>query len=511
MSFARNFAAGQQIAQTALNAFDTARQKRDMGRIVDAKPEESQGFTAEQGAELEAAVKRGEQVAVQYKDDGQGNQVFDRYVVTPKMPDGQAGPPQQREVAMQGVTDFLGNRTAGTMSDGQVSSARQRALAGVIMKTDPVRGAQMVRDVTRDERDDKRFAFEDARNQRQQRLDTETDADKAFMKQLDTEVGDWFKTKTANPDGTQRAATYDDHLAASQYRAGRLLAGGKTDAAGQVMKDYNAQSLVKIQMEGAQRNEALGKTAAALATGDLDAVRDFYNQYIPDGARVLDVQKGPKGEIVIQRERLDGTPMPPTTMKDTGQLLAALSSFKDPMAVYSWSQNEFANNLKLNAEQRAVRADARAGVAAGRTASNDTQANKDKQDRVAANVALFKERNPNATAAELEAVRVGTLDAIPKAQAITSDFKPDGLGSSGASGTLTQKDKDGNVIITKIDSKGQPGKPVVISPPGRAAATQPATGAPRPLAKPATAADIAATAKKYNISEDEVRSRLGLK
>jgi len=187
MSFARNFAAGQQIAQTALNAFDTARQKRDMGRIVDAKPEESQGFTAEQGEQLRQAA-----------DSGQYDIGFDEtskaYTVTPK-----ADPTQTGQIAQQGVTDFMGSRTAGTMSEGQVSSARQRALAGVIMKTDPVRGAQMVRDVTRDERDDKRFAFEDARNQRQQRLDTETDADKAFMKQLDTEVGDWLQNQDSQP------------------------------------------------------------------------------------------------------------------------------------------------------------------------------------------------------------------------------------------------------------------------------------------------------------------------
>jgi hypothetical protein len=389
--------------------------------------------------------------------------------VTPK-----ADPTQTGQIAQQGVTDFMGSRTAGTMSEGQVSSARQRALAGVIMKTDPVRGAQMVRDVTRDERDDKRFAFEDARNQRQQRLDTETDADKAFMKQLDTEVGDWFKTKTANPDGTQRAATFDDHLAASQYRPVRLLAGGKADAAGQVMKEYNAQAFAKINLDTAQRNEALGKAAGALANGDFSQVKDFYNRFTPDGAQVTNITRGKNGEIVIERTTDDGQALPPTTMKDTGQILAALSTFKDPMALYNWSQNEFKNNMATRADQRADRADARAGAAAGRAESNEGQANKDKQARVDAGVALFKERNPNATAAELAGVRAGILDAVPKASGIDSDYKPDSFGSSG---TVTQRDKNGNVVITKINDKGQPGTPITIGPPGRAAAPG-ATGAP---------------------------------
>ena len=48
---------------------------------------------------------------------------------------------------------------------------------------------------------------------------------------------------------------------------------------------------------------------------------------------------------MIQRESLDGRALAPYTMKDTGQLLSALNSFNDPMALYSWSQNEFKNNL----------------------------------------------------------------------------------------------------------------------------------------------------------------------
>lgn len=364
----------------------------ELGRIADAKPEQMQGFTTDQADQLRAAADSGQyDIGIKTKEDG----TFDSYTVTPK-----ADPSQTGTIAMQGVTDFLGQRTAGTMTQDQVDAARQRAMAGVVMRADPVRGMGMMRDITRDERDAERYGWEKFRNERQIRLDQEADADKALLKQVDTEVGDWFNQRLANPDGTQRAATVDDHLAASQYRASLLMAAGKTDAAGQVMKDYNAQSLVKIQLESAQRTEALGKTAAALAAGDLGAVRDFYNQYIPDGARVTDVKQGADGSVVIQRERLDGTPLPPTTMKDTGQLLAALNTFKDPMALYNWSQNEFKNNL-------AIRADAR-------TAAEDARIREEAKAKADAAVALFKERNPNATPAELEAVRRGVIDALPK-------------------------------------------------------------------------------------------------
>jgi hypothetical protein len=380
----------------AYNTTDRVVQDFEISKIANAKPQESQGFTPEQGDQLRAAAESG-QYDIGY-DDAKGG-----YTVTPK-----ADPAQTGVIAQQGVTDFMGQRTAGTMTDDQANSARQRAMAGVVMRSDPVRGTAMMRDITRDQRDTERYGWEKARNERQMRIDQDADADKALMSDVDAKVGEWFQSRLANPDGTQRQAGVDDHLAASQYRASQLMAAGKTDAAGQVMKEYNAQSLVKIQLESAQRNEALGKTAAALASGDLAAVREFYNQYIPDGARVTDVKQGPKGEIVIQRERLDGTPLPATTMKDTGQLLASLNTFKDPMALYNWSQNEFRNNLALKAENRAA-----TQFAQGQSDRAQTKA--DAEARANAAVTLFKERNPSATQAELDAVRRGILEPVPTA------------------------------------------------------------------------------------------------
>lgn len=428
----------------------------ELGRIADAKPEQMQGFTTDQADQLRAAADSGQyDIGIKTKEDG----TFDSYTVTPKSDQSQTG-----TIGMQGVTDFLGQRTAGTMTQDKVDAARQRAMAGVVMRADPVRGMGMMRDITRDERDAERYGWEKSRNERQIRLDQEADADKALLKQVDTEVGDWFNQRLANPDGTQRAATVDDHLAASQYRASRLMAAGKTDAAGQVMKDYNAQSLVKIQLESAQRTEALGKTAAALAAGDLGAVRDFYNQYIPDGARVTDVKQGADGSVVVQRERLDGTPLPPTTMKDTGQLLAALNTFKDPMALYNWSQNEFKNNLAIKADARAERADARAGT---KFAQDQADRKPEKEEREAqrqASYNLWLEQNPNATEAQKAAARQQILKPrTGEGGEITSDYKPDSMGMGG---TAIQKDKAGNLVVTKIGPDGKAGQPMVIRPPG---------------------------------------------
>lgn len=394
MSFASQFKAGSDIAADLIDTYYSAKKRRELEDIANEKPQESTGFTADQGDQIRRAAESG-QYDIGYDEAAKA------YTVTPK-----ADPSQVGRIQQQGVTDFMGQRTAGTMNEGQINNARQRAMAGVLMKSDPVQGMRMMRDVTQGERDDQRFDWEKRRSEREDRTASQKEADDNLMRQVDSEVGDWFKTKLTNPDGSQRAATVDDHLAASQFRAAKLMDAGKADAAGQVIKEYNAGSLAKIHLETAQRDQALGKTASALAAGDLNAVKDFYNQFIPDGARVTDVKQGPKGEIIIQRESLDGRPMPPNTLKDTGQLLSALSSFKDPMALYNWSQNEFKNNLALKADARADRGETRADktLALHQATAGVSMAHTQAQTGILQQQLAEKK--------ELDAVRTGLLQAI---------------------------------------------------------------------------------------------------
>ncbi len=496
-----------------LGTVDKVAQDFELGKIANEKPVESTGFTADQGAQLDAAAKSG-QYDIGYDDGAKA------YTVTPK-----ADPTQTGRIPMQGVTDFMGKRTAGAMDETQVANARQRAMAGVVSRSDPIQGARMLRDVTQGEREDKRFGWESARGEREGRLAKEADSEKALLGQVDADVGDWFKQRLTGPDGTERAPSVDDHLAASQFRASRLMASGKADAAGQVMRDHNAQSLVKIQLESAQRNEAIGKTAAAAAAGDLGAVKDFYNQYVPDGARVTDVQRGSGGQIVIQRATMDGRPMPPTTLKDTGQMLAALTTFKDPMALYNWSQNEFKNTLALNADRRAGNADARAAGSASESRS-------EKAAKAEAGVALFKERNPGASSAEVEAVRRGVLEPTPTADKnapsevkLAKSMVDAGLAPDMRTAlemAVTKKSMSPTERFLEL-MKPQGGlvpdekqiAPVMESVYGadwRQRIKSPgAGGAGKPKAlQNVSAADITATAKKHGISEDEVKRRLGM-
>lgn len=395
MGWAQGFESGTNIAKNLINVYQNAKQQQELEKVSNETPESSTGFTPEQGQELQAAADSG-QYDIGYDEAKKA------YTVTPK-----ADPSQVGTIQQQGVTDFMGKRTAGTMDESQVSSARQKAMAGIIMKTDPIAGQRMLREVAQGERDDQRFTWDKSRNEREIRQGDQAENDQKTLRDVDSKTAEWFKSKLVNPDGSQRAATIDDHLAASQFRAGALTEAGRVGDAGKIMAEHNSQALIKIQLEGAQRDQELGKTAAALNAGDLGAVKEFYNKFVPDGAKVTNVTRGSNGQINIERESLDGRKMPPTIMKDTGQMVAALASFKDPMALYQWSQSEFRNNLSL-------RADARAGAADGRAAASVDKANSEEKARIAAGVALYKESNPNATPAQLEAVRTGILAAVPK-------------------------------------------------------------------------------------------------
>jgi hypothetical protein len=353
MSFGAQFLAGQKFAQGLIDTYRDAQQRRELDEISKAQPVNADFLSDDASAKVQAAAADPTQ-HIGYDVGAKA------YMATPKLGEDEMGPAQPKQIATAvPMTELLGNRTPGTMTPDQVSSAKFKAMADVISKSDPIQGMRLQREVKQGERDDKRWEREDTTAKK-------AEADKAFAEKLDGQVGEWFKGRLKNPDGTERAPTVDDHLAASQYRAAQLTGAGKIDQAGQVLKDYAAQSLVKIQLQGAQRKEALGRTAAALASGDLDAVKSFYNEFVPDGARVTDVKRGAGGELVIQRESMDGRALPAYTMKDTGQLLSVLNSFNDPMALYSWSQNEFKNNIDARkttvAERQADIAERRLGA-----------------------------------------------------------------------------------------------------------------------------------------------------
>jgi hypothetical protein len=176
-----------------------------------------------------------------------------------------------------------------------------------------------------------------------------TEATAAKVEAVDASLNQWLTARLTDADGNMRAPTMEDNIAALQYRATELGKAGLAAQAVDVLKDYQGFAANQITLDTAQRNSELGGVAAAIAQGDLTPAVAFYDRYVLDGAKVTGMETDPKtGAITISRVRDDGTAIPDKVIKGgANELLAALNSFKDPMSLYNFSQNEFTNNLKV--------------------------------------------------------------------------------------------------------------------------------------------------------------------
>lgn len=391
----------------------------EMSKIAKAAPEASEGFTADQGAQLEAAAKSG-QYDIGYDEAAKA------YTVTPK-----ADPSQVGRIAQQGVTDFLGNRTAGTMNEGQVDRARTMAQAGVIGRRDPNEAMKLRQSVKAGEREDQRW-------DRQTKEWERTDQDRAREEQYRT---DRERLLQESPIAQYRAVTqkYEGDMAAYN----EALKSGKTpDEIGpppekpnvqrpgplQTMAGYakliehdykygklNTDGLINFQekMGNIEKENYVKALQAAQAGGSPEQVAKAFN--------AAGMQIDPKNVTITKTKQANGPDLVTLNYKDEkGQaasipVMAELEAYGQAKQVYDRFYNSEQNRRGNEQLQLSKNADARAGAAAARTANESAQEKKDKQAKADAAEALFRERNPNATAAELEAVRRGILEAVPTA------------------------------------------------------------------------------------------------
>jgi hypothetical protein len=173
-----------------------------------------------------------------------------------------------------------------------------------------------------------------------------------------------------------------------------LQKAGLAKEATDSLRDYQGFAVNQIKLDETQRNSQLGAVAAAIAAGDLGPAVAFYDRYVLDGAKVTGMKTDPKtGAITVSRTRDDGGKLPDKVIKGgANELLASLNSFRDPMSLYNFSQNEFTNNLNL-----------RKTVATEQTAKSTADLNKIR--------AKGLERD-SATLAKLDAIDQ-QLEAIP--------------------------------------------------------------------------------------------------
>jgi hypothetical protein len=335
-----------------------------------------------------------------------------------------------------------GAQDYGTRQEARQAAAPARAegLAGVYRRYGDVaqadalearafeqqRGiAREARDVAREGRDVQAFDTQQAAAQRQGLLTEgqirEMDRNQARTKKLDdvdADVAQWQSSRLLDPNTNEpRQPTMDDNIAALQYRATALQKAGLAKEATDSLRDYQGFAVNQIKLDETQRNSQLGAVAAAIAAGDLGPAVAFYDRYVLDGAKVTGMKTDPKtGAITVSRTRDDGGKLPDKVIKGgANELLASLNSFRDPMSLYNFSQNEFTNNLKLEDLALRKRSEAR-------------QATQDKTSPLEKNLAALKRLGVSVSPEEVKSMaglKAPTLspEAATQIEIITASLK----------------------------------------------------------------------------------------
>lgn len=233
---------------------------------------------------------------------------------------------------------------------------------------------------------------------------------------VDKQAGEFLTNRLTDKEGNTRAATTDDMIAQLQHRTTLLQQSGLGKQATDALKDYQNIAVNAIQLQRADREVELGRVAAAIGAGDLTPARAFYDKFVHDGAKTTNIKENKDGSVTVSRVRDDGTPLPDTKIASKDALLNTLNSFRDPMALYNYSKDQFERNLKteqLDLQRRNTAAtEGQLGLA--RDANKRAEA-KEARDAnpLKAKIEMFREVGIELTPAQIESFGGLTKDESP--------------------------------------------------------------------------------------------------
>lgn len=332
---------------------------------------------------------------------------------------------------------LLGKTYNEAPTEEQANSARMMAMSGVLAKYDPMQGMRMRREVKSQDRDDKRW---DRQNQQWQ----QEDDDRKKLKEYEEGRKDVFSSSRFGQGQNQyqqQMGEYQKKLA--EYEAAK--ASGKTGpelgiapvaptrpeysigdslADRAALIDHDAKYgkldtksfgeftdlLNKVQSEGYEKVLRLAQSGAPI-----QEVAKAFNatgkvQFDPASVVSDKVVKGKDGveTRVIQYKDSQGALR---TINSVAEL-DSLGKASDVFSRFYQSEQNRRGNEQL---QLSKNADGRAGAQFAQGQADRAQDKADKKAKTEAAVSYFKQKNPNATEAELEAVRRGVIDAVPTA------------------------------------------------------------------------------------------------
>lgn len=327
-SFFDGFMGGMNMARQAKGMFAADQDAADMEAIAMAKPQASTGFTAEQGEELQRLADSG-QYEIGYDESTKA------YTVTPK-----ADPTQTGKIAQQGVTDFLGERRAGSMSSSEVENARQKAMAGVVGRRDPREASRMRREVVQAEREEQRFAWDKARVQAD---DTARAKKAADQEELRAAVG-----SASGGDGDEDAKATQSYLTKSAPKVVSILVRqGRFDEAKKYQDFIDSQQGQEYAAKWVSGLRALSFGDTAGAAKHFESL--YNSQLFNDGltAKFSPIE-GKKDAFRIDLSDANGKVV--VSQEGSAQELTSKAAlFLDPMKAVKFFADEASNQASAQA------------------------------------------------------------------------------------------------------------------------------------------------------------------
>lgn len=226
----------------------------------------------------------------------------------------------------------------------------------------------------------------------------------------------------ATKEPTYREPDINDKFNYSDKLYGRLIEAGLFDKAKEVGQFRSGLLAEKLQGETKAREDAVRGGVAAIKSRNPKAILaalQSVSQFVPDGNDVTNVQMSGDGKYQITYGD-----NPPIAM-DEGQLTSSILGAGKVETILDYDhrlqQTAFqkAQEDRLAKHQDAVLKNQATELGIMQSEHKDKRADTEKQkaeaiEKVNAAVAIHKERNPNATPAQIEAVRRGVMEAIPK-------------------------------------------------------------------------------------------------
>lgn len=327
-------------------------------------------------------------------------------------------------------TKFMGKTYGQAPTDAEMTAARNMAMAGVIKKYDPVRGVQLEQSMQGAERDSARFGREQATWAKQDKATAQEDEYQATRKAI------LDNSPIAQGDKAYQAAMAKYNADLEAYKAASSAPGMEArdmpppptapsrqgNTAGQMLQTYSQliehdAKFGKVSTEGlmnfGEKLNSLKKEGYGEALKKLNAgasIEDVSKAFNATGEHKFDPKDVVSDKMVTGA---DGVPSRVISIRGADGSVHNINAVQELDAL-GQADKIYTRYYAGKQDKRADAADKRDSQRLGMQGA----AVKREQDNLKATqdagVALYKEANPNATPAQLEAVRRGIIQATPK-------------------------------------------------------------------------------------------------